>query len=146
MELPVCLDSRVISLPETSPTSLHRMDFEAHDYDIMEDLKANRLFRQFFPPPHQFCSVAILCWLKRRFTESWLTSTVQLCASGAPQLRFTIQGTDESRIHRVTTVYFSLASRVGESLPYLASLHVIYVIHFIWLQLGSFISSSFVHD
>lgn len=69
MELPVCLYSRVISLAETSPTSLYRIDFEAHDYDVMEDLKANNLFDNFFPP-HQFCSVAILLWLKRRFTES----------------------------------------------------------------------------
>lgn len=42
--------SEMISLPETSLTSLYRMDSEAHDYDVMEDLKANKLRHEFFPP------------------------------------------------------------------------------------------------
>lgn len=61
MELPLFLDSRVIFLPETSPTSLYRMDFEAHDYDVTEDLKANKVFHEFFPPtPILLCSYSLL--------------------------------------------------------------------------------------
>lgn len=57
----LCLYSGVISLAETSPTSLYRMDSEAHDYDVMEDLKANKLFDKiFFPPPILLCSYSSL--------------------------------------------------------------------------------------
>lgn len=87
--------------------------------------------------PHQFCSVAILHWLKRRFTESWLTSTVQLYASGAPLLRFTIQGTDESHTRWWWQFTFHLHPELVKAFnglcQNLASLRVKHAIPFIWL-------------